>query len=108
VLDGARLVAAVEVPREESGAGPDLDDPEDFAGTVGSLVAVDPETLALDGVALDAVVETLGLVGEHLFATHGHRLGDVTFLARSSLKREGARRISGFLAGRLFDRGEEE
>lgn len=100
------LIAAVPIQRFESGAAPLDTDEDDFAGTVGSIVVLHPDSLALGGVVLDENVERVGVVGGHLFAQHPSKFGDVTFVPLAKLERAEAKRVSGFLAGRLLDLGE--
>lgn len=99
--EGGTLFVSVEVDRDESGAAPDLP-----GSKVGSIVALQADSLGIGGLALDTEVQSLGVVGEHLYAFHPSQLGDVTFVPLSKLERAAARRVTGFLAGGLADRGE--
>lgn len=105
-VDGGTLFVSVAVDREESGAALDRTYNRDTA-QVGSIVALQADSLGIGGLALDASVTRLGVVGSHLYAVHNASFGDVTFTPLDKLERESARRMTGFLAGRLADRGEK-
>lgn len=106
---GGRVVLGVDVDRAGSGAAPDYDDADDDPqGTTGSLVVLEAETLAIDGLVLDDPVRGLGVVGDHYYAVHPDEFGDVTFVPRATLTREAARRRDGFLLSGLLDAAEEE
>ena len=95
------LLLGIEVPREGS-AAPGPDDSEQ----TGSVVTVDPNTLAIGGLVLDARVTGMGVVGGFGFATHPGELGDVSFFPLDDPTRATAHRVYGFLAGHLADLGE--
>ena len=105
---GEWLVVGVTVPRQDSGAAPLDDDEDDFSGSTGSLVVVQTETLELFGLPLDHEILDVGVVGEHIFATHPNPLGEVTFVPLSDLRREAAVRHDGFLLGGSLDLALEE
>lgn len=105
--ESGTFVAAVQVPRKDSGASPELGQKKPGYTTTGALVTVDPGTLRLGGVALDEGVASLGIVDGAVYALHASTLGDVTFLPLASPERDKARRVAGFLAGGLLDLGEE-
>lgn len=100
--DGGTLFVSVAVAREDSGAILD-----GTSGKVGSIVALQADSLGIGGLALDSPVTRLGVVGAHLYALHQASFGDVTFAPLSKLERDSARRVTGFLAGGLADRGEK-
>lgn len=100
--EGGTLFVSVEVDREESGAASELP-----GAKVGSVVALQADSLGIGGLALDTEVKSLGVAGAHLYAFHPSSLGDVTLVPLSKLERGAARRVTGFLAGGLADRGEQ-
>lgn len=99
--DGGTLFLSVNVDREKSGAAEG-----GYGGVqVASIVALQADSLAIGGLTLDAKVESLGVVGTHLYSVHPAAFGDVTFTPLGTLNRDASRRVVGFLAGGLADRG---
>lgn len=101
------LFVTARLARKESGAAPRPGTTDDTSGMVGSLVALRPGEAAPAGMAFDAEVEALGLVGGRLYAVHPDPLGDVTFADPTTLDRATARRVTGFLSTGLLDQGEK-
>lgn len=104
-IDGGTLFVSVAVARADSGASLIVGGSQ--TDLVGSIVALQADSLGIGGLALDASVTQLGVVGNHLYALHAASYGDVTFTPLEKLNRESARRMTGFLVGRLADRGEK-
>jgi hypothetical protein len=102
-----KVLISVSIPRAGSGAGPILGKKDDFSGNTASIVTIDPVSLALGGLVLDAEVVSLGVANGQVFALHAGSLGDVTFFPASNPTRSLARRVVGFLTAHLFDLGEK-
>lgn len=96
----------VTVARRDSGAAPDEADEDRFDRPTGTLVVVRGQSLDITGVPLDHVVERLGLLGGHVFATHPSTTGHLTFLPRDDLRRESARSADALTLAGVLD-GEE-
>jgi hypothetical protein len=101
------LFLNVAIPRTDSGAAPALTGSVDWSGSVGALVSVRIDSLAIGGFPLDESVNGLGVIGSWVYALHAGTSGDVTFVPIATLERTKAHRVKGFLATQLLDRGEE-
>jgi hypothetical protein len=102
-----RIAIAVDIPREDSGAAPDLHAfGEKFTGSTGALAVIEPETLEIASVVLDDPVSRVGVLGDWYFAVHESELGDVTFVPRANLERGAAFRYDGVLLTKQLDQGE--
>ncbi|MBS2032180.1 MAG: hypothetical protein JST54_30050 [Deltaproteobacteria bacterium] len=101
------LLLGVPVNAMGSGAAPvPGEDPNDTSRITGSVVTVQPDSLALGGLVLDDGVVQMGVAGTFGFATHQSALGDVTFFPLQGASRADAMRVYGFLAGHLADQGQ--
>ena len=100
------LLLGVPVEAAGSGAAPLPGDSSDTVRMTGSVVTVQPDSLALGGLVLDDGVVQMGVAGSFGFATHASDLGDVTFFPLQGASRSDAQRVYGFLAGHLADKGD--
>lgn len=108
-LDGktGMLLLGIAVSPDANGAAPIPSGVSSGRAQTGSVVTVQPDTLAIGGLVLDDAVVGLGTAGDFAFATHQSPVGDVTFFPLQGPSRGNARRVFGFLSGHMLDQGEQ-